>query len=179
MANMTVPALLPRHLTGDDSLATERDPRGRKRGPAYVAFGAAALAPLGFVAQRLLWRQELLFTAAGTAGFVCALLGVGLLLRFPSIIKNKLPAGEPSTMRVMSLLIVFTFSVLMLRAGWNDHGLPSLQEQGNWIWLVTAALGGKAVQAYVELNRPAPTTTTATAAPTTTTPAPTALPAAH
>jgi hypothetical protein len=58
--------------------------------------------------------------------------------------------GEPSTMRILSLSIVLTFCVIMLRNGWNNNQLPSLEQQGNWVWLVTAALGGKALQKYAE-----------------------------
>jgi hypothetical protein len=40
----------------------------------------------------------------------------------------------------------------MLRTGWNTGSLPSLENQGNWVWLVTAALGGKALQKFAEVQ---------------------------
>jgi hypothetical protein len=40
----------------------------------------------------------------------------------------------------------------MLRTGWNSGTLPSLENQGNWVWLVTAALGAKEVQKFAEVQ---------------------------
>jgi hypothetical protein len=48
----------------------------------------------------------------------------------------------------MSLAIVPARCLIALRAGWNGGNPPSLESQGNWVWLVTAAPGGKAVQKF-------------------------------
>jgi len=55
-------------------------------------------------------------------------------------------------MRILTLAIILTFCLLMLRTGWNSNSLPDLKDQSNWVWLVTAALGGKAVQKYAEIQ---------------------------
>ncbi len=54
-------------------------------------------------------------------------------------------------MRILTLAIVLTFCAMMLRTGWNEGKLPSLEDQKNWVWLVTAALDGKAVQKFAEV----------------------------
>jgi len=58
--------------------------------------------------------------------------------------------GFAYTLRIMPLVIVLTFCLIMLRTGWNRGTLPSLQNQGNWVWLVTAGLAGKALQKFAE-----------------------------
>ena len=55
-------------------------------------------------------------------------------------------------MRVISLAIVLTFCLIILRTGRNSGILPRLKDQGNWVWLVAAALGGKALQKYAEFQ---------------------------
>jgi hypothetical protein len=60
--------------------------------------------------------------------------------------------GEPSTMRILTLIIVLTFAVLVVRTGWNTGTLPNLDNQSNWVWLITAALGGKALQKFAEVQ---------------------------
>jgi hypothetical protein len=40
----------------------------------------------------------------------------------------------------------------MLKEGWDKQTLPNLENQGNWVWLVTAALGAKALQKYAEVK---------------------------
>jgi len=88
----------------------------------------------------------------GAAAVVGILLVIGLLLQAPALILDDSPqaGGEPSTMRILSLAIVLTFVALALRAGWYSGGLPNLDS--NWVWLVTAALGGKAIQAFAEMK---------------------------
>ena len=95
------------------------------------------------------------YSPGGAAATVAILLAVALLLAFPSLILDDSPenGGQPSTMRMLSLFIVTTFCVMVLYTGWNQHEIPSLQNQGNWVWLVTAAIGGKALQAYAEMHK--------------------------
>jgi multisubunit Na+/H+ antiporter MnhB subunit len=94
------------------------------------------------------------FTGGGAAAAVGILLVLALILEAPSLIMDDSPSagGEPSTMRILTLAIVLVFCLLMLRTGWNSGTLPSLQDQGNWVWLVTAALGGKALQKFAEIQ---------------------------
>jgi hypothetical protein len=94
------------------------------------------------------------YTGGGAAAAAGILIVLALVLGYPTLIMDDAPAagGEPSTMRIMSLAIVLTFCLIMLRTGWNNGTLPSLQNQGNWVWLVTAALGGKALQKYAEVQ---------------------------
>jgi len=72
----------------------------------------------------------------------------------PTLIMDDTAAagGEPSTMRILTLAIILTFCFLMLKVGWDKQTLPSLENQGNWVWLVTAALGGKVLQKYAEVS---------------------------
>jgi hypothetical protein len=94
------------------------------------------------------------YTSGGAAAAVGILIVLALVLRYPTLIMDDAPAagGEPSTMRIMSLAIVLTFCLIMLRTGWNSGTLPSLSGQSEWVWLVTAALGGKAVQKFAEVQ---------------------------
>lgn len=119
-----------------------------------IAFGAAMLVPIIFVAWRVIGKESPPFSGGGAAAFVSALLGLGLVLTQPSLIMDDAPAagGEPSTMRILCLAIIFAFVAMALRTAWNTGSIPSLENQGNWVWLVTAALGGKAVQKFAEIK---------------------------
>jgi len=92
------------------------------------------------------------YTGGGAAAAAGILIVVALVLRFPTLIMDDSPAagGEPSAMRILSLSIVLTFCLIMLRTGWNMGTLPTVD--GNWVWLVTAALGGKAIQKFAEIK---------------------------
>lgn len=92
------------------------------------------------------------YTGGGAAAAAGILVTLALVLRYPTLIMDDTPAngGEPSTMRIMSLAIVLTFCLTALRTGWNSGALPTID--GNWVWLVTAALGGKAVQKFAEIQ---------------------------
>jgi hypothetical protein len=94
------------------------------------------------------------YTGGGAAAAVGILLILALLVECPTLIKDDTEAagGEPSTMRILTLAIVLTFCILLLRTGWNQGTLPSLEGQSNWVWLVTAALGGKALQKFAEVQ---------------------------
>ena len=95
------------------------------------------------------------YSSGSAAAAVLFLVVVALVLARPTLIMDDAPGegGEPSTMRILSLAIVLTFCAIMLRNGWNGGELPSLEQQGNWVWLVTAALGGKALQKYAEVQQ--------------------------
>lgn len=122
-----------------------------------AAFVAAFLVPALFVGWRIVFKETPPFSGGGAAAYVCTLLLVGLILSRPSLIMDDAPdmGGEPSTMRVLCLAIVFVFSAVVLRTAWNTGTIPSLENQGNWVWLITAALGGKALQKFAELKAPA------------------------
>jgi hypothetical protein len=94
------------------------------------------------------------YTGGGAAAATGILLVLALILEAPGLIMDDSPeaGGEPSTMRILALVIVITFCTLMLRTGWNNGAPPSLENQGNWVWLVTAALGGKALQKFAEVQ---------------------------
>lgn len=102
----------------------------------------------------LAWYPGLGYTAGGSAACAGVLFFLALLVERPTLIMDDAPeaGGEPSTMRILTVIIVLTFAVLMLRTGWNTGSLPSLENQGNWVWLVTAALGGKALQKFAEVQ---------------------------
>jgi cytochrome bd-type quinol oxidase subunit 2 len=80
-------------------------------------------------------------TGGGAAAAAGILVVLALVLRYPTLIMDDTPdaGGEPSTMRIMALAIVLTLCLITLRTGWNSGGLPTID--GNWVWLVTAALG--------------------------------------
>lgn len=116
----------------------------------------AGLAVIGFTGvYHLVFHQDPGYTSGGAAATAGILFVLALVLRFPSLIMDDAyeQGGEPSAMRVMGLSIVLTFCAIMLRTGWNSGTLPSLTGQSQWVWLVTAALGGKATQAYLELQQ--------------------------
>jgi hypothetical protein len=94
------------------------------------------------------------YTGGGLAAAVGFLMVVGVVLYWPSLIMDDSTTaqGEPSTMRILCLVIVTTFCAVMLRTGWNTGVLPSLEHESNWVWLVTAALGAKAVQRFAEVQ---------------------------
>lgn len=94
------------------------------------------------------------FTGGGVAATAGILFVLALIFYAPTLIMDDSPenGGEPSTMRIISLVIVLTFCALMLRTGWNAGTLPTLAGESNWVWLVTAALGGKVLQRYAEVK---------------------------
>ncbi len=102
----------------------------------------------------LLAQTPLGYSGGDAAAAVGILFVLALVLQRPTLIMDDKPeaGGEPSTMRILALAIVLTFCLLMLRTGWNTGSLPSLEGQGNWVWLVTAALGGKAIQKFAEVQ---------------------------
>jgi hypothetical protein len=127
---------------------------------AVVSLGVAVVVAVGTG----VWLHEakstelLGYTPGSAAAVVFVLLLSALVLRFPRLIMdgNAAEGGEASTMRIAVLAIITTFCALLLRTGWHDGALPSLENQGNWVWLLTAAFGGKALQKYAEVrdNKP-------------------------
>jgi hypothetical protein len=100
------------------------------------------------------FRARLAYTGGDAAASAGILFVLALLMEAPTLVMDDSPAagGEPSTMRILALAIVLTFCILMLKTGWDKQALPSLENQGNWVWLVTAALGGKALQKFAEIK---------------------------
>lgn len=97
---------------------------------------------------------KLAYTGGDAAASAGILFVLALIMEAPTLIMDDSPTagGEPSTMRILALAIVLTFCILMLKTGWDRQALPSLENQGNWVWLVTAALGGKALQKFAEIR---------------------------
>jgi hypothetical protein len=53
-------------------------------------------------------------------------------------------------MRVAVLKVISLFVVLTIKAGWAAKSLADLQLQQTWVWVLAAALGGKAFQSFAE-----------------------------
>jgi hypothetical protein len=123
--------------------------------PAWAAvFLAAALLIIFGTGGWFLYKKSFTppgFTGGGAAAAAGILIFLALVLKYPTLIMDDSQAagGEPSTMRILCLAVVLTFCLVMLRTGWNSGALPSID--GHWVWLVTAALGGKAVQKFAEV----------------------------
>jgi len=141
---------------GTDSNDDNRVP-GSRLILAFALFGGALLVILG----RFVWyftdgnSAAYKETGGGAAAAAAILLLVALIVWRPSLIMDDAPdqGGEPSTMRILALAVVVTFCIIMLRTAWDTNALPPLKDQGNWVWLVTAALGGKALQKYAEVQQ--------------------------
>ena len=121
---------------------------------AAIALGVAAFIMLITGVWCVAEKTKPCYSGGSAAAAVGILLVLALVLYAPTLIMDDSPdqGGEPSTMRILSLAIVLTFCMLMLRNGWNQGSLPSLENQGNWVWLVTAAIGGKALQKFAEVQ---------------------------
>jgi hypothetical protein len=121
---------------------------------AAVLLIAGVLVILGTGGATTLFGAKLGFTAGDAAASAGILFVLALVMVAPALMMDDGTdaGGEPSTMRILSLAIVLTFCILMLKTGWDKQALPSLENQGNWVWLVTAALGGKALQRFAEIR---------------------------
>lgn len=85
----------------------------------------------------------------GSAAAVSMFLVImGLVFYFPTLLDGD--GGQTSTMRVAVLMIVSLFVVLTLKAGWGAESLEDLALSDSWIWVLGAALGGKAAQSFAE-----------------------------
>lgn len=129
-------------------------PYAPQRWLAAVLLAVAVVIMIGTGLWFMAYKTTPGYTGGGAAAAVGILLVLALILEAPALIMDDAPeaGGEPSTMRILSLAIVLTFCILMLRSGWNAGKLPDLSGQSNWIWLVTAALGGKALQKFAEVQ---------------------------
>lgn len=138
-------------------MANSNEQGGFQYGSAIAAclFAAAILIALGTAAWWALMKTPPGYSSGGAAAAVMFLTISALVVARPALIMDDAPdqGGEPSTMRILSLAIILTFCAIMLRSGWNDGKLPSLKDESNWVWLVTAALGGKAVQKFAEVQQ--------------------------
>jgi hypothetical protein len=121
---------------------------------ALLLLAAALVVIFGTGAYWLYYQKAPGYTGGGAAACAGVLLLLALLVDRPTLIMDDAPeaGGEPSTMRILTLIIVLTFAVLVVRTGWNTGTLPNLDNQGNWVWLITAALGGKALQKFAEVQ---------------------------
>jgi hypothetical protein len=115
---------------------------------------AGLLVIFGTAAATTIFHARLAYTGGDAAASAGILFVLALIIEAPTLIMDDSPAagGEPSTMRILALAIVLTFCALMLKEGWDKQTLPNLENQGNWVWLVTAALGAKALQKYAEVK---------------------------
>lgn len=122
---------------------------------AGALFGGALLVIFGTAAWYFIKGTSPGYTGGGAAAAAAILLVLALVVWRPALIMDDAPdqGGEPSTMRILSLAIVLTFCIIMLRTGWNNGALPPLKDESNWVWLITAALGGKALQKYAEVRQ--------------------------
>ena len=77
------------------------------------------------------------------------LLLVGLLFYYPNLIKCE-ETGAVSSMRVSVLMIVCTFCLITVKAGWGAQSLSDLSLP-DWAWILAACLGGKAAQYFGEM----------------------------
>ncbi len=156
------PALAPSAIRAPDATAGTGTPSAARTGFPYtpnlnlggLLLAAGLLVIFGTAAATTIFHAKLAYTGGDAAASAGILFMLALVLAAPNLILDDSPdqGGEPSTMRIMTLAIIFTFCALMLKTGWDTGKLPSLQGQGNWVWLVTAALGGKALQKYAEIR---------------------------
>jgi xanthine/uracil permease len=100
---------------------------------------------VGFVLTVLDWVPADQGAAAAISMF---LVIMGLVFYFPTLLDDG--AGQTSSMRVMVLMIVSLFVILTLKVGWGADSLEDLVLSDSWIWVLAAALGGKAAQSYAE-----------------------------
>ncbi len=85
----------------------------------------------------------------GAAAAVSMFLVImGLVFYFPSLLSDD--TGQTSTMRVTVLMIVLLYVVVTLKVGWGAASLDELTLSESWIWVLAAALGGKAAQSFAE-----------------------------
>ncbi len=109
-------------------------------GPLLVVAGVVGLAWAGIRAADT--------NAGGIAAVSLLLVILGFVFYFPSLLDDD--THQTSTMRVVVLLVVSLFMVLTMKAGWEAHSLADLQLQEKWVWVLVAALGGKAAQSFSE-----------------------------
>jgi hypothetical protein len=128
------------------------DPTLRRFGGLLTGGGAVAL-----VAASIFAKAD----AAGSIVSACLFaVIVGLVLLNPTMLQDgtKTDAGEPavSSMRVAILLVVSTFTLVTVKAGWAAAGVADLKLDPSWAWVLAAALGGKAAQSFAEISSKGP-----------------------
>jgi hypothetical protein len=86
-------------------------------------------------------------------------LAAGLLLFFmsgPLLYPSMLREGETvSTMRAVVYMLGVVFSVTTFRLAWRAESFAELAPNPWWTAIITAALGGKAIQSFAEPSAPA------------------------
>ena len=88
----------------------------------------------------------------GVAAVGLFLVILGLVFWFPTLLSDD--TGATSTMRVAVLMVVALFVVLTTKAGWGAPDLEHLKLPETWVWVLAAALGGKAFQSFAESSGP-------------------------
>jgi hypothetical protein len=79
------------------------------------------------------------------------LLMVALTLINPSLVYSKDDGQQLSAMRLAVLVIVGVFTLLTVKASWlTATKATDLKLDNSWVWIVIAALGGKAAQSFSE-----------------------------
>jgi hypothetical protein len=89
-------------------------------------------------------------------GLAAVLFLTGIPFMCPSMLRED--GKTVSAMRVVVYLIVGVFVVVTLRAAWRITTLAEITLDRWWCALVTAAIGGKAVQSFSEPASPPPPT---------------------
>jgi hypothetical protein len=118
----------------------------QKLGPILIILGALALLGAGVHTLRFGERPEASAGGIAAAGLFIVILG--LAFNFPTLLQDD--TGATSTMRVVVLMVVSLFVVLTTKAGWSATGVSALDLPANWVWVLAAALGGKAFQSFAE-----------------------------
>jgi len=108
-----------------------------------IGLGAAGLVGAGVMALTKGSTE-----GGGLAAGGLFLVILGLVFYFPTMLEDDTHAT--STMRVAVLMVVSLFVVLTAKAGWGASGLDQLKLQQEWVWVLAAALGGKAFQSFAE-----------------------------
>jgi hypothetical protein len=92
----------------------------------------------------------------GAPGRRAAIGLVFLMIALPVLYPTMLREGRTvSTMRVIVFLVVGLFAVLTIQAGWGVSKISDIKIDPWWATIVSAAIGGKAVQSLGEANAPA------------------------
>lgn len=118
-------------------------------GTVMIALGVLAML-VGAVANR-----EWSGAAVAAALFTVVM---GLAMRFPTLLQDGTVTDENrpaySSMRVVTLLVVGTFVMLTVKAGWTTQDLTQLKIDQSWALVLGVVLGGKVVQSMAEASAP-------------------------
>jgi len=83
------------------------------------------------------------------AAFAFLLIMLAMSFLFPDMLKGG-PNDSVSTMRVAVYMIVCVFVFLSVKFGWAAKNFSEITLDESWTYIMIAALGGKAVQAFGE-----------------------------